>query len=89
MNQVKTIEDVYPAIEELIVELKSIGQSKLAEILHHRMYRVAWNTREELFEELHPILIDALQKYDVTFPNPIQNQMHQTVQVIGDHLKTY
>ena len=61
MKQIQTIEDVYPAIEELIAELKLGSRSHLADILHHRMHLVAWTTASELLEELHCVLGEALQ----------------------------
>ncbi|HWQ90136.1 MAG TPA: hypothetical protein VN673_00580 [Clostridia bacterium] len=36
MKQVKTIGDVYPAVEELIAELRPLEGSNLAAILDHR-----------------------------------------------------
>jgi len=49
MKPVRTVEDLYPAIEELIAELKASGESKLSTILDHRMHRIAWTARSELF----------------------------------------
>ncbi len=87
MKQIQTIEDVYPAIEELIAELKLANHSKLAGILHHRMHQVAWTARSELFEELQSVLTEALQSEGANLPEPLRNQMRQTARVIDSYLK--
>lgn len=87
MKQIQTIDDVYPAIEELISELKLASHSKLAGILYHRMHQVAWTVRSELFEELQNVLMEALKSEGVNLPEPIRDQMQQTVRVIDSYLK--
>ena len=82
MKRIQTVEDVYPAIEELIAELQLGSHSKLANILHHRMHQVAWTARSELFEELQSVLAEALQSDGPTLPEPIRNQMRQIVRII-------
>jgi hypothetical protein len=86
MKQIQTIEDVYPAIEELIAELKLGSHSKLADILDHRMHEVAWTARSELFEELQSVLTEALQSEGTNLPEPLRNQMQQTARVIDKYL---
>lgn len=87
MIQIQTVNDVYPAIEELISELKLASHSKLAGILHHRMHEVAWTARSELFEELQNVLMEALKSEGTNLPEPISDQMQQTVRVIDSYLK--
>jgi hypothetical protein len=89
MKSIQTVEDVYPAIEELIAELKLAGNPRLAEILHHRMHQVAWTARSELFEELQTVLKGALQSGEgAGLPETLRNQMEQTNRVIAGYLKS-
>ena len=82
MKKIQAIVDVYPAIDELVIELKTVGQFKLADTLHHRMHMVAWTSGSELLEELQKVFTDTLQANDVTFPAPIENQIQQIMHVI-------
>lgn len=86
MKQVQTIEDVYPAIEELIAELKLSEGSNLSSILDHRMHRVAWTARSELFEELQKVLVKALESGGINIPETARNQMRLIVRVIENYL---
>jgi len=85
MIKIQTITDVYPAIEELIIELRTVPQLKLADTLHHRMHMVTWTSGSELLEELQNIFTDTLQSSDVKFPAPIENQIQQIMHVIKRH----
>lgn len=87
MKQIQTVEDVYPALDELAVELKTAGEPRLAAILHHRIHRVAWTARSELFEELQKVLTKALESEGANLPEPLRNQMHQALRVINSYLK--
>jgi hypothetical protein len=87
MKQVQTVEDVYPAIEELIVALETGNQSKLAAILHHRMHQVAWTTRTELFEELQNVFTKALQSETVSLSESVKTQLQRILQLIDGYLK--
>mgnify|MGYP001770450562 CR=1 FL=1 len=86
MKQVQTIDDVYPAVEELIAELRPLESSNLAAILDHRMHRVAWTDRSELFEELQKVLTKALESGGVNLPEPARNQARLLLRVIKDYL---
>jgi hypothetical protein len=87
VKQIQTVEDVYPAFEKLIAELKLGSHSELADILHHRMHQVAWAARSELFEELQSILTEALQSDGASLPEPIKNEMQQAVRIIRSYLQ--
>ena len=52
MITIVNIDDVYPAVEELIVMLKSRADTNLGAIFDHRMHSVHWTTRAELLGEL-------------------------------------
>ena len=87
MKQIETVEDVYPAIEELIAELKLAGHSKLAAILHHRLHQVAWTARSELFEELQGVLTKALKPEKTSLPELLKNQVQRVLEVINGYLR--
>jgi nicotinamidase-related amidase len=60
VRPVTGVEQIFPAVDELIAELRAAGAPRLATVFHHRMHRVAWATRSELFEELQEVLTGAL-----------------------------
>jgi hypothetical protein len=82
MIAVRTSEDVYKAIDELAIELRAAGYDNSADILHHRLHKVAWSTRDELFEELQKILSAA----QATVSGPLKQKIQQIVSVIGQCL---
>ena len=83
----KTAEDVYPAVNELISELQSVGQSRLAAILDHRIHRVVWTSRSELFTELRDILRKAVANEDGGLPALMARQMQKVLLAIEEFLK--
>lgn len=86
MKPVQTIEDVYPALEELKLELKAAGCAPLQAILDHRMHQVAWTTRAELFEELNNILTKALGSHEPPLPEALQQQIGRVLLVVRSFL---
>jgi hypothetical protein len=60
--EVRSPEDLYPIVEDLILRLKRDGATRLAAILDHRMHKVAWTTASELLEELRGVLSKADRK---------------------------
>jgi hypothetical protein len=86
MLRVQTIEDVYPALDELIVELRVADESRLAAILDHRLHHVAWTTRAELFEELRKILAKAVKDGGSKLPRILRDQMQRVSLVIDSSL---
>ncbi len=56
MLDVRTPDDVYPALDELVSALNLLGKTDLAARLQHRLHNVAWTARAELFDELRKIL---------------------------------
>jgi hypothetical protein len=87
MIQVQTVEDVYPALDEVVAKLNAAGQSRLATILHHRMHQVAWTARSELFEELRDVLTDALKSDAGKLAVELKQQMKRVLVVIRDYLE--
>jgi hypothetical protein len=88
MKQLQTVEDVYPAIAELIAELKLAGHSELAEMLHHRMYQCVWTTRSELFEELKKVLANWSLFEPAGLPQPLKSQTERITSVIDCYLNS-
>lgn len=86
MQPVRSIEDVYPAIDGLIAELRAAGHTNLATILHHRMHVVAWTTGTELYEELLTVLSRACSTGDTSLPEPLVEQAKRIAGVIENYL---
>lgn len=62
--EVRSPEDLYPFVEDLILKLTRSGAAKLAAILDHRMHKVAWTSASELLEELRGVLEKADRKVE-------------------------
>ena len=75
MIKVRTTEDIYPALREVIEELTKAGLAKHAAILTHRMTKVAWTSRDELFEELVKVLSDLETTQGPTMPASLSDQV--------------
>ena len=86
MKKIQTVADVYPAIDELMAELKVIGHFKLADTLYHRMYQVAWSSGSELLEELYDVFAEALLVNDVNFSESLRGQIQRIIDVINNYL---
>lgn len=83
MLKIQTEEDIYPALDELIDELKTAGHLRLAAILNHRMRQVAWTTRSELFEELRNILTKTLESDEMKLSKLLKEQINQVLFAIA------
>ena len=86
MKQIKTAEDVYSAVDKLVVQLKASGQSRVAVILDHRMHKVAWTSRSELFQELQNILTEILETDGQNVPSLLRGQIDRVLLTIGNFL---
>ena len=51
--------DIFAEIDQLISELRTHNLNALADILDHRLHRVAWTSGSELREELKNVLHEA------------------------------
>ena len=87
MIQVQTVEDVYPALDEVVAELNAAGQSRLATIFHHRMHEVAWTARSELFDELRDVLSDVLKSDAGKLAVELKQQMERVLVVVRDYVE--
>ena len=88
MINVTTVEDIYPAMDELVTRLKASGQVQMANILHHRMHKVAWTARSELFEELKNVLGHAIESNEERMHEPERGQIKQIIFIISEHLNS-
>jgi len=84
---INTDEDIYPAVDELIAELRSAGQTRQADILHHRMHKVAWTSRAELFEELIAVLTKTLKSEGVPMSELTRSQIERICTIINECLQ--
>ena len=75
MNEVRTAEDIYPALREIIEEMRRTGLERQAAILTHRMTKVAWTSRDELFEELVKVLADVEATQGPSMPTLLSDQV--------------
>ena len=75
-------QDVYTAIAELIADLDTQGNHKLARILEHRMYKVSWTSSSELFEELEKVLTNALTEYKSSLDNQSIDKVRSIVAIL-------
>jgi hypothetical protein len=75
-------EDVYKAIDELAMELRAAGYQRVADILHHRLHKVAWSTKDELLEELQKVL----HATEVSVSGPLKQKIEQVASVIAQCL---
>jgi hypothetical protein len=69
--------EIYDAVDQLIVSLRSAGQSRLADIFYHRVHVAAWTTSSELLEELQAVLNGALNERDVISIAAMLDQIKQ------------
>jgi hypothetical protein len=60
--EVRSPEDLYPMVEDLILKLGRCGARRLALVLDHRMHKVAWTSAFELLAELREVLVKADRK---------------------------
>lgn len=84
MIEVHTTEDIYPALREIIEEMRKTGLEKQAAILTHRMTKVAWTSRDELFEELVDVLTNIDASQEVTMFVPLSNQVRLVLKTLRE-----
>ena len=82
MTKIKTASDIYPAVEELIKQLRLYPKSNLSAILDHRMHKVAWTTRSELLEEIYNVLKQSRSDNVSLFDTDIKDQIDQLIDAI-------
>jgi len=83
MIKIEKIEDIYPAIDELIIVLdKNDKQRYFSKVLKHRMYEVAWTTRSELLEEISKVLKDLIESKKNNLDDIIRSQIDEILNII-------
>lgn len=78
-----SIEDVFQVVESLVAELRPLNPA-LSNALDNRMHVVAWTSSEELYQELHRVLSDALAGNSI--PASIVSRVDAITKVIGVYL---
>jgi len=84
--EVRSPEDLYPLVEDLIIRLGREGDSRLAAILDHRMHKVAWTSAFEHLEELQRVLGNELPNEGELSP-PTYSLLKQVVGAIDELLR--
>jgi hypothetical protein len=82
---IRTLDDLYSAVDELITELNSLNRTQLAGALRHRLHIVAWTTGSELIEELRSLLSEALSAHE----EPLSLAAEQKIQRILTAMERY
>jgi len=83
MIKVEKLEDVYPAIDELINQLSNNDNAIIARTIYHRMYKVSWSCRDELLEELYQILNNVI----ISNSNDLTLDIKQQIAEINNIIK--
>jgi hypothetical protein len=82
MLDVRSADDVYPALEELMPLLQRAGEDRLATVLHHRLHLAVWTARGELFEELRDVIRSAIEAPSGAMPSDLRHQLERLVFVM-------
>jgi len=78
-------DEIYRSLDGLVVSLREAGHSKLAATIQHRLHKVAWTTRSELFEELEVVLGRALASGSTEMPKALKQQIAQILSAMRDN----
>ena len=62
MEKINKIKNIYAEIDDLIAILNEEGERCISDIIRHRMYKISWTSRSELFEELQKVLKNYIKK---------------------------
>jgi len=80
-------QNVYRVMDDLSAAYQAAGQHELANVILHRVHKVAWTSRTELLEELKMILVDALEVGEHEFPPLLQSKTQDALLVVERELK--
>jgi len=83
---VRSPEDIYPLVEDLIIRLGRDREKRLSAILDHRLHKVAWTSASELLEELKRVLGSEAVQPEALSPQT-DAAMKQVVAGINELLK--
>lgn len=88
MIEIKTIKDVYSAVDELMHLLtKNTKQKELAKMLRHRMYEVSWTTGSEVYSELNKVFRHFTEMHNINLDDNIIIQINKIIRVIDEYFK--
>ncbi len=83
-REIKTVQDIYAAVDILVTELASQNLVELANKLSFRVHEVAWTSGSELLEELQEVINDALCVGNL--PPSIETDVKNILRAIEDVL---
>jgi hypothetical protein len=56
LNSKHIKDSVYVELDNIIKELEKLNFKQLSTTFNHRIYKIAWTTRTELFDEIRSVL---------------------------------
>ena len=74
--------DIYKELNQLIRELRIAEKTHLAEILDHRINKIAWTTSSEMFEEIRGILSKQLQTNEAELSESLKDQINDLLRTM-------
>jgi len=86
MQSMSNTDGIYCAVGQLIALLHEVDQDRVADILDHRLNRVAWTSGSELLEEVRNILEDGEHLQNVTCTPQLAERVAAIVEMIDEHL---
>lgn len=85
MTPIRTLDDLYSAVDELITELNSLNRAELARALSYRLHKVAWTTGSELMAELRSLLSETLSADGERLPLAVKEKIQSILTGIESH----
>lgn len=83
MLNIQTIDNIYPAIVELIAVLdQNDKQRQLASALQHKMYGTAWMSRTGLIKDLTNVLRDFAEKERTSIYGEVSIQIDKIIKIV-------
>lgn len=68
-------EKIYEAVRRIIASMESTGFQTYADILTHRMTKVAWSSRDELFKELLEVFAKVRMQDELNIQESIMDEI--------------
>jgi hypothetical protein len=81
MKEIKTVQEIYAAVDTLVAELNSLKFSELAHELSIRV-RGTWTTGTELPEELQAVMTQSLRVDGDRLPRSIRQEVEDILRAI-------
>jgi hypothetical protein len=86
-KSIKTVREIYAAVDSLVAELNSLKFSKLANALSIRVHGT-WTTGSELLEELQTVMTQGLRIDGERLPRSIRKEVEDILRAI-EHVLTF